>query len=316
MTDRASRAPMLAMLGGALAGAAALLWLVRSGAHRATRLRADVAARLALGPDGVVLGAEPLSLDGAADQAVLVVHGFGDAPDSVRALAEHVHRAGWTVRVPLLPGHGRTLDAFAAATADDWRATVRDALAALRARHPFVAVVGVSMGGALAVDVIADASPAERPDALVLLAPYLVVPRAIRAAAAAHPLVALVAPWIESRNPRSIRDPAARVASRGYGVVAPRVLRHLVTAVDRARRALPRVSVPTFVVVSRLDNRVAPAAAEAAIARLGATEKAIAWLDRSGHVITVDYERERVFALVSDWLARRVSGLRRTDREA
>jgi carboxylesterase len=220
----------------------------------------------------------------------------------VRGLARHLHAAGWTVRAPLLPGHGRTLDAFARATGDEWRAAVHDALAEVRARHAHVVLVGVSMGGALATALVADAPPNERPDRLVLLAPYLATPRAIRAAAAAHGLVALVAPWIESRNPRSIRDAAARAASRGYGVVAPHLLRELVRVVARGRRALAHVDVPTFVVHSRLDNRIAPAAATAAFARLGAADKTLTWLDGSGHVITVDHERERVYALVTDWL--------------
>lgn len=310
MAGRAGRAAALATLAGAALGAAlgavALASIARRGARRAAHLRRDVAVRLPLGPDGIVQGAEPIALAGRADRAALIVHGFGDAPDSVRALAEHLHAAGWTVHAPLLPGHGRTLDAFAATTADDWRATMRAALAELRARVPFVALVGVSMGGALSVALVAEAARDARPDALVLLAPYLAVPGDVRLAAAAHRAVALVAPWIESRNPRSIRDPAARAASRGYGVVAPRILRHLVATVDRARAALPRVTVPTFVILSRLDNRVAPSTATAAIARLGATDKEIVWLDRSGHVITVDHERERVFALVTDWLARRV----------
>ena len=45
--------------------------------------------------------------------------------------------------------------------------------------------------------------------------------------------------------------------------------------------------------------------AQAAIARLGTAQKEIAWLDHSGHVVTVDYEKEHVFALVRAWMDRR-----------
>ncbi|MBV9878855.1 MAG: alpha/beta fold hydrolase [Gemmatirosa sp.] len=264
------------------------------------RLRREVADRLPLGPNGIVRGAEPITLDGDPARAVLVVHGFGDAPDSLQGLAAHLHRAGWTVRAPLLPGHGRTLDDFARSRADGWIAHARAAYAALRATHPHVAVVGLSMGGAIAA-ILAAESP---PPALVLLAPYVAMPRHMRLAAALHPLVTLAAPWIVSRNPRSIRDPAARVASRGYGVVAPRLLPELATVVARARRALPRITSPTRVVASRLDNRVPAAAAAAAFARLGAATKELVWLEESGHVITVDVEKARVFDLVGEWIER------------
>ena len=43
-----------------------------------------------------------------------------------------MHAAGWSVYAPLLPGHGRSLRAFAASGADEWigaaRATLRDVL--------------------------------------------------------------------------------------------------------------------------------------------------------------------------------------------
>jgi carboxylesterase len=109
---------------------------------------------------------------------------------------------------------------------------------------------------------------------------------------------------LRSRGEASILDPAAAAASRGYGAVTPRLLRELSRIVDRATAALPRVRTPTLAIHSRRDNRVPVAAAEAAFARLGAREKEIVWLDGSAHVITVDYEKERVYDLVADWVER------------
>jgi carboxylesterase len=300
------RGPLLGALGalaGAAAGALAGGWIARRGTSRAAAIRVDAARRLPLGPDGVIAGAEPLALDGDNGRAVLLLHGFGDAPDTMRALALRLHGAGWTVRLPLLPGHGRTLDDFASSGADTWLGAARDAYAALRARYDDVAIVGLSMGAALGTIIAAESAPNERPDALVLLAPYLAAPASVRIAGAFHPLVALAAPWIQSRSDASIHDATARAGTRGYGVVAPHLLRELATVVARARRALPNVTAPTRVVQSRHDNRIPPAAAVAAFARLGAIEKEIVWLNGSGHVITIDYERDHVNALVEEWIA-------------
>jgi carboxylesterase len=264
------------------------------------RLRRDVEERLPRGPDGIVLGAEPIALDGDPDRAALLVHGFGDAPDTLAGLARRLHAGGWTVRVPLLPGHGRTLDAFAASRADDWLAAARDAYDALRARHRRVAIVGLSMGGALSAILAAERPPTS----LVLLAPYVVVPRLERVAGLLHPLFALVAPWVVTRNPRSIHDAAARAASRGYGVTAPHLLRELTRVVDRAAAALPRITAPTRVVHSRADNRIPAAAAARAFATLGAPCKDLQWVDGCGHVITVDFAKERVFDLAQSWIER------------
>jgi carboxylesterase len=204
------------------------------------------------------------------------------------------------VRVPLLPGHGRTLDAFAHSDADAWIGAARAVYDELRARHPRVALVGLSMGGAIATLLAADAPP----PALVLLAPYVAAPRLVRVIGALSPLVERVAPWLRSRGEGSILDPVAAAASRGYGVVAPHLLRELAHVADRAWDALPRITSPTRLVQSRRDNRIAPAVAASAFSRLGAADKDLVWLDRSAHVITVDYEREKVFALVEEWIAR------------
>jgi esterase/lipase len=53
---------------------------------------------------------------------------------------------------------------------------------------------------------------------------------------------------------------------------------------------------------SREDNRIAPADAQRAFDRLGAREKKLIWTTGAGHVITVDYGKERVFELLADWL--------------
>ena len=54
-------------------------------------------------------GAEPFSADGGP-HGVLVLHGFTGNPQSMRGLAEAFAAAGFAVELPLLPGHGTTID--------------------------------------------------------------------------------------------------------------------------------------------------------------------------------------------------------------
>ena len=53
----------------------------------------------------VLPGAEPYAHDGG-DIGVLLVHGYTSTPQSMRGWAEHLAAAGYTVRLPRLPGHG------------------------------------------------------------------------------------------------------------------------------------------------------------------------------------------------------------------
>jgi carboxylesterase len=86
----------------------------------------------------------------------------------MRPLGELLRRAGWTVHGLLLPGFGAELDTLFRWRHEDWVRAVRDALSDLRRNHGPVLLIGYSMGAALALSVAAS----DRPDGLVLLAPF------------------------------------------------------------------------------------------------------------------------------------------------
>src|SRR5690606_9247641 len=121
---RASAALLTMATGLAIAlAAAAALWAQREGraAWRSRRFR----RRFPGGADGVILGAEARTYVGDPHRALLLVHGYNDSPASLDDVARALHAAGWTVRLPLLPGHGRSLEAWDAWTGADAVATVR-----------------------------------------------------------------------------------------------------------------------------------------------------------------------------------------------
>lgn len=274
--------------------------VTRSASRR--RVERTVAARLPLGADGIVSGAGPIDLPtpGARD-AILLIHGFGDSPDTLRFIAADLHARGFSVYAPLLPGHGRTLEAFRASARGTWLNAARDAYATVAARYERVGIVGLSMGGALAVLVSIDQPQVA---ALALLAPYIEPPRRLRWFAQMAPAAGVVMPYFGRGvgNPRSIRDPEERERSLGYGAATPRLLADLEALAAAARAVLGRVRAPTLYVQSREDNRLTMSAAEDTFAAIGATLKRLEWVSGSGHVITVDYARERVNELVGSWM--------------
>ena len=279
----------------------AVALLAAAGRRQARALERAVGTRLRPGAGGIVAGAEPIEREGEGRDAVLLLHGFGDTPQALRYLADALHRRGWTVHAPLLPGHGRSLREFAASRADDWERAAYAAYDALRARHERVAVAGLSMGGALAA-LCARRDPSM--PALVLLAPYLSMPTAIRRCARLHPVWGAFAPFVPAGGERSIVDERERPLSLAYGAVAGTTLRELLRIVERASAALPEIRVPTLVVHSRDDHRVPPDAAERAFARLGAPVRDLMWVEGSGHLVTVDLHREPIFERAAEWLER------------
>jgi carboxylesterase len=265
------------------------------------RLERDCLDRRPLGPDGIIIGAQPFELTAPGDRAVLLIHGGGDTPQTLRYLADVLRVRGYTVRAPLLPGHGRTLRDFANVTADAWLDAVRFEYRALRARYPWVGVIGLSMGGALAVQLAAELD-GELP-VLGLVAPYLSIPPRVRRAARLAPVWGPMLPYVRSADSgRSIRDPGEEAKSLAYGIFTAAALRALTVTADRASAQLARVTAPTLLIPSREDNRIAPEACERCFGALGAREKRLVWIEGAGHIITVDRGRERVFEELADWL--------------
>ncbi len=277
-------------------------WVLR--ARRIRLLESVSRGTRVFGPDGIAVGASGIDLPTRGAAAVLLLHGGGDTPQSLAELAAHLHARGFAVSVPLLPGHGRTIRDFAKVRATEFSRAAVAAYEALRTRHDVVYVAGLSMGGALAVQL---ASERHEIPALVLLAPYLSMPPKIERAAKAAWLWGPIMPFVRSGEGVSVLDPEQRARSLAYGVFSASALRALYDTARRAFEVLPRVTSPTLVIQSREDNRISVAAAERAFARLGASEKRLEWVTGAAHVITVDFGRERVYEMVAAWFESHVT---------
>jgi carboxylesterase len=250
--------------------------------------------------DAIIKGAEAIDMREEGSHGVLLLHGFGDTPQTLSLYARHLATAGFAVFAPLLPGHGRTFDAFMSSRADDWILAAKDAFVDMRRRYPVVSVSGLSMGGALAVIVAAEHHDIA---SLVLFAPYLGMPRWLHGAALTHWLWGRMVGPVRANSPRSIQDPIEREKNLSYGRVTGRAVFELSRVVKRANRALGQVVTPTLIIQSREDPRVSARVVERAFNKLAAPEKKIVWTTGAGHIITVDYGRERLFSEAEHWLA-------------
>lgn len=254
-------------------------------------------------PDGIIVGAQPIYLRGTRPGGVLLFHGYNDSPQSMASVASALHAHGWTVRVALLPGHGRTLRDFATSGAEAWIEAAHAELASFKRECPAAAVGGLSMGGALAMIVAADAPDVR---AVLVFAPYLHASIPLYLLHLLAPIAALGARYVVSGGARSVHDPVASRKMIAYRRSTPRLLVQLEKIVRRARAALPRVHQPVLVLQSREDNRIPSTSASAAFAQIGSTDKTMHWSTGSGHVVTVDYGHERLEQLAAEWLEQRL----------
>ncbi|GIH96491.1 alpha/beta hydrolase [Planobispora siamensis] len=98
----------------------------------------------------VMPGAEPYQHAGG-QVGVLLCHGFTGSPQSLRPWGEYLAEAGLTVALPRLPGHGTTWQEMNHTRWEDWYAELDKALADLRGRCSEVFVMGLSLGGCMAL---------------------------------------------------------------------------------------------------------------------------------------------------------------------
>lgn len=239
---------------------------------------------------------EELTVPGA-NRAVLVLHGFTGFPGDMRLLAHRIHEAGWSVSLPRLAGHGTSGADFATTGWKEWLRSATDAWVNLRSAYSQVVVLGLSMGGLLAT-ILAQGGA----DGLVLLAPAFQVSNPL---VRWTPVLRWIVPRRPVRNPEVQTEAARQYLSEEYWRWQwPVQTSHLYRLVRKGGAALPHVTCPVSLIVSRADRTVPVGVADFVARRLGTDKLETTILEESGHVLPYDTERETVFRVVTDWLAR------------
>lgn len=219
------------------------------------------------------------------DVGVLVCHGFTGSPQGVRPLAEAFARAGHTVRLPLLPGHGTTWQECNGTTWRHWYAEVEAAFVELRSRCRVVVCAGLSMGGALATRV-AQLHP-DDVAGLILVNPAVRVddPRML-----ALPLLQRVLPSLPG-----IGNDVKRVGGEPEWCYDRIPLRALASQTRLWRLTiadLDRVRMPVLLAHSSEDHVVPASSWQLIGARIGSREVTDLELTDSYHVATLDNDAE------------------------
>ena len=235
----------------------------------------------------VLPGAEPLSRHGGP-AGVLVLHGFTGNPQSLRPLAQAVADAGFAVELPLLPGHGTAVEDMIPTRFADWSEAAEAAYRALAERSASTAVVGLSMGGTLALW-LAERHPEIR--ALVLVNPMADPP----AQSFQDVLRGLldsgveVAPGVGSDI---AREDMVELAYPGSPVAAAL---SLFEGVETVHGRLAEVRCPVLLFSSREDHVVPSESGDVVEAGVAGPVERI-WLERSFHVATLDYDAPEIEA--------------------
>jgi carboxylesterase len=250
--------------------------------------------------DAQLAGCEPWSTDGGerAGHGVLVLHGFTGCPQSMRPLAEAFAAAGFAIEMPLLPGHGTTVDDMITTSWADWSAAAEAAYEGLATRCDKVVVAGLSMGGTLTAWL---ASRHPEIAGIVCVNPAVRVP---------DEMVTLLRDTLASGVDRfpsiggDVADPDVTETAYDAAPLAP--LLSLAEAAAALRDDLGKVACPVLLMTSPQDHVVQPSDSDELAAGVAGDVERVS-LDRSFHVATIDHDRDLINEKAVDF-AGRVTG--------
>jgi carboxylesterase len=222
-----------------------------------------------------------------AHVGVLLVHGFTGSPASMRPWGEFLHSKGFTVRVPLLPGHGTHPENLNKVKWQEWPAKVEFELSELRKSCDQIFLVGLSMGGGTVLNVAASHNETLR--GLILVNPMIHVKG-----------VPVELAFFMSRLQKmrtSVGDDIKRpgVTEWGYDALPTRGVYQLLKMLRITRRNLKNVTVPVQLFHSVEDHTLPVTNTEIILDEIGSTNKTRIELVNSYHVATMDYDQEVIF---------------------
>lgn len=234
-----------------------------------------------------IAGAEPFQADGGPIGVVLS-HGFTGTPASMRPWARYLANAGYTVRLPLLPGHGTSWQDANRTSWPDWYSAVETAYRELAERCPVVFAAGLSMGGTLVTRLAEQHS--EGITGLVLVNPAFATAR--RSARFARYLS-----WAVKSRP-GIGGDIKKSGTRepGYERMPLRAFVSMQRLWQTTIDDLPRLTAPVLLYRSVTDHVVHPSSAAVLKARANATTIREELLHDSYHVATLDNDAPGIFA--------------------
>jgi carboxylesterase len=238
-------------------------------------------------------GAEPFSHDGGT-LGVLVLHGFTGNPQSMRPIADALADEGYTVELPLLPGHGTSIEDMIPTRFDDYAKAAENAYLGISARCDDVAVAALSMGGTLAC-LLAETHPEIR--GLVLVNPFVDPPAETFREVLRGLLDAgtEVAPGVGSDI---AKEGSVESAYAGSPVAAAL---SLFEGIDPVAADLDRITCPVLLMSSRHDHVVPSSSGDVLMAGVSGPIERV-WLERSYHVATLDHDAELVVARTVDFV--------------
>jgi len=253
----------------------------------------------------IIPTAEPFFFLGDSSKpACLLIHGFTGTPKEMRWMGEFLNQQGYTCLGIRLAGHATNPEDMIRLRWTDWVASVEDGYQLLCGVTNDIFLVGLSMGGILALLMSTRLAP--RVKGVVAMSTPSRLPTD-------YPIwfIQLISIVMRYR-PKSKEPPGSgwfdKAAYKDHVAYAKNPVRSTVELkklILEMRAALPKVNVPVLLIHSKDERYILPDNAEDIFAGLiNASDKTKLYMTGSGHVLPRDASREQVFKSALEFIQR------------
>ncbi len=234
----------------------------------------------------ILPGAGPMEHKGS-ETGILMLHGFTGTPAQYVEFFRYFKEQGYTVRVPLLDGHGTNARQLNQCVWKGWYNTVKTNLFEMRAHCKRIFIIGQSMGGTLALHLAAHYLV----EGIVLLAPAMVFKSRLTS------LTPFVSPlkgsWKKKDGP-DIQNLKGRNEEISYDVIPLRALNELRKMIKHVWDDLQDVHIPVLIAHSKHDNTIDFKGSRQVYDKISSRNKRFLELKNSFHILTLDNDKDVV----------------------
>ena len=235
----------------------------------------------------------------AGPRAVLLLHGFTGSSADVRMLGRFLEKHGYTSHAPHYKGHGVPPEELIVTNPSEWWQDVINGYNTLKqAGYEEIAVAGLSLGGVFSLKLAL-----EQPVKGVVT---MCSPMTMRTTDIMFEGVIDYAKQYKKQQGKSEQEIELEIeAIKKQGMASLPQLQQLINEV---RQKIDLLYAPILVIQSRHDNVINPDSANIIFNTVESIDKKISWFEQSGHVITLDKERDQLheevltFLNTLDWL--------------
>ena len=218
---------------------------------------------------------------------IVLVHGFTSTPSVMRPWAEFLNNQGFTVTVPLLPGHGTSIAELENVSWQLWPAEVENHVNQLLIECEKVFLCGFSMGAAASLHVAARYQ--SQLTGLILVNPMIHRKNAWPTA------VKIASRLVKSFGTAGSDIKREDVTQWKYDRTPMRAAHQLLRLLEETRPLLPTIKLPLLLFRSAIDHTLPASNSDVILSSIGSDEKREITLQNSYHVAPLDHDQRLIF---------------------